>query len=61
MIGVFHDLNLARQFGDSVLIMNDGTIAAQGTIEETMNGEILRKIYGVDIRAFMRESLGKWQ
>jgi iron complex transport system ATP-binding protein len=60
LIGVFHDLNLARQFGDSILIMNSGTVAAHGTIEKTMNGEILQKIYGVDIHAFMRESLGKW-
>jgi iron complex transport system ATP-binding protein len=60
LIGVFHDLNLARQFGDSVLIMNEGTVTASGIIEETMNGEILQKIYGIDICAFMQESLGKW-
>jgi len=61
LIGVFHDLNLAKRFGDSVLMMNDGTIAACGAIGQTMSDEILQKIYSIDIGAFMRESLEKWK
>jgi iron complex transport system ATP-binding protein len=58
---VFHDLNLARRFGDTAIVMQDGTIAATGTIEEIMNSKILQTVYGIYIRAFMRESLKKWQ
>ena len=60
LVAVFHDLNLARQFGDTALLMHNGTVAAAGEIAETLRGEILQRVYGVDIRGFMRESLGKW-
>jgi iron complex transport system ATP-binding protein len=61
LIGVFHDLNLARRFGDTAIVMNGGTIAASGTIEETLNGETVSGVYGVDIRGFMLESLERWK
>jgi iron complex transport system ATP-binding protein len=61
LIGVFHDLNLARQFGDTAIVMNNGIIAANGTIEETLNDETLQSVYGIDVRGFMLESLEKWR
>lgn len=60
LIGVFHDLNMARRFGDTALVLNNGEIAANGKIEEVLNGEVLNTIYGIDIRAFMKESLEAW-
>jgi iron complex transport system ATP-binding protein len=61
LISVFHDLNLARQFSDTAIVLNNGTIAANGNIDEVLNGEVLSGVYGIDIRAFMRESLGRWE
>ncbi|MDR2923951.1 MAG: ABC transporter ATP-binding protein [Treponema sp.] len=61
LIGVFHDLNLARYFGDTALLMNEGNLAACGTIDEMLGGEIPQTVYGIDIRAFMLESLEKWK
>ena len=61
LIGVFHDLNLARHFGDSAVLINDGTLAARGTVEETLNSETIQAVYGIDIRAFMLKSLEKWR
>jgi len=60
LIGVFHDLNLARYFCDTAILMNDGDLAAYGSIEEVLNSTILDTVYGIDIRSFMRESLEKW-
>jgi iron complex transport system ATP-binding protein len=60
-IGVFHDLNLVRQFGDAVILMNSGAIAAAGKPDEALAGETLQAVYGLDIRGFMLESLEKWQ
>jgi len=60
LISVFHDLNLARQFSDTAIVLHNGTIAAGGKIDEVLNSEILSNVYGIDIRAFMRESLGRW-
>jgi iron complex transport system ATP-binding protein len=61
LVGVFHDLNLVHHFGDSALLLNGGRPAASGGIAETLNGETLRAVYGVDIRGFMLESLAKWE
>ncbi len=61
LISVFHDLNLARRFGDTAVIMNNGTIAADGKTEDVLNSETLNSVYGIDIRKFMRESLEKWR
>jgi iron complex transport system ATP-binding protein len=58
---VFHDLNLARRFGDTALVMTDGTTAACGTVEKALNRETLHKVYGIDIHAFMLESLEGWK
>ncbi|MCL2762466.1 MAG: ABC transporter ATP-binding protein [Treponema sp.] len=60
IIGVFHDLNLARHFGDTAIALHNGTIAAHGTITDVLHNDILQTVYDIDIRAFMRESLGKW-
>jgi iron complex transport system ATP-binding protein len=61
LIGVFHDLNLSRYFGDTAILMNEGNLAACGTIEEVLDSGIPKAVYGIDIRAFMRESLEKWK
>jgi iron complex transport system ATP-binding protein len=61
LIGVFHDLNLARYFGDTAILMSEGNLAACGNIEEILNGKIPQAVYGIDIRAFMLESLEKWK
>ncbi|MCL2231228.1 MAG: ABC transporter ATP-binding protein [Treponema sp.] len=61
MIGVFHDLNMARQFGDKTIVMNDGKIAARTDIGEVLSGEVLNTVYGVDIRSFIIKSLEMWK
>jgi len=61
VIGVFHDLNVARHFGDTAIVLDNGTVAAAGKIEEVLNNDLLNAVYGINIRAFMLESLEKWQ
>jgi len=61
LISVFHDLNLARLFCDTAIVLNNGTIAGGGKIDEVFNSWILNEVYGIDIRVFMRESLEKWK
>jgi iron complex transport system ATP-binding protein len=61
LIGVFHDLNLARYFGDKAILMNEGNVAACGKIDKILDSEIPETVYGLDIRAFMQKSLEKWK
>ena len=61
VIGVFHDLNLARCFGDTAVLLNNGAIASCGKFDEALNREILQAVYGIDIYGFMRESFEMWK
>ena len=46
---VLHDLSLAAQFSDQLLLLADGKIQAQGTPQEVLQPQILRQVYQVDI------------
>ena len=61
LISVFHDLNLARLFSDTALVLDNGKIAANGKIDEVLDSGILSGVYGIDIRAFMKESFERWK
>ena len=61
VIAVLHDLNLARRYAGSVILMNNGGLVSSGACETVLSGAVLKEIYGIDIRGFMLESLGKWR
>jgi iron complex transport system ATP-binding protein len=61
VITVLHDLNLVRRFGATAALLHEGELADFGPPEKVLNEGTLTKIYGMDIRAFMLESLEKWQ
>lgn len=61
LIGVFHDLNLARHFAGAAIVMNNGKVTARGSTEEALNDKTLQEVYGIDVSGFMRQSLEKWK
>jgi iron complex transport system ATP-binding protein len=61
VIAVLHELNMARRFADSALLINHGVIAASGKCETVLAGETLKEAYGMDIKTFMLESLEMWR
>jgi iron complex transport system ATP-binding protein len=61
VIAVLHDLVLARRFCRQAVLMADGKAAAYGLPEELFAGAALKEVYGMDVRKFMLESLGKWE
>jgi iron complex transport system ATP-binding protein len=60
IVAVLHDLNLVHRFSGRAVLMCRGMLAACGKSDEVLNSGVLREVYGMDIRAFMRESLEKW-
>jgi iron complex transport system ATP-binding protein len=61
VIAVLHDLNLARAFADTAALMNgQGELSAFGKCESVLAGKNLEEVYGLDIKAFMLESLQRW-
>lgn len=45
MISVFHDLNLASEYCDRLLLIDNGIIFAEGKPEEVLKYEILEEVY----------------
>ncbi|MDR2596850.1 MAG: ABC transporter ATP-binding protein [Treponema sp.] len=61
LIGVFHDFNLARRFGDTAVVLNNGTIAAAGNTEDVLKSKTFNDVFGIDVRSYMLSSFEKWK
>lgn len=61
VVAVLHDLNLVQNFGDRVLMLNDGIIKGHGNAKEVLNNNDLEEVYGIDIKSFMVKTLEKWR
>lgn len=51
VIGVFHDLNLASQYCDRLIMVLNGTIVADGAPSEVLTPERVREVYGAEVIA----------
>jgi iron complex transport system ATP-binding protein len=49
VLTVLHDLNLAAAFGDRLILMNQGRVDSEGSPEEVLQPEIIRRVYGVEV------------
>ena len=47
IVSVTHDLNLALQFSDHVLILDKGRLAAQGQTSEVLTPSCIERVFGV--------------
>jgi iron complex transport system ATP-binding protein len=60
VIAVLHDLNLARSFARRLILLDRGEISAGGPAAEVLDSPALDAAYGMNIPAFMRDSLKLW-
>ena len=49
-IVVLHDLNLAAQYCDELVLLDHGRIAARGTPDEVLRAEVLEPVYRIGMR-----------
>ncbi len=49
-VAVIHDINLALQYADSVLLINNGSVIANGPPSEVITADNLFKVYGLKCR-----------
>jgi iron complex transport system ATP-binding protein len=49
VVAVLHDLNLAAQFSEKILLMKDGKIFSQGAPEDVLTPENIREVYGMEV------------
>lgn len=57
---VLHDLSLALEYADSLVVLYEGTCLFQGTPEETFQSGCLDKAFGVEMRRFSTEDGWKY-
>jgi len=48
IFSAIHDLNLAAKFCDWLILLNKGKIVSQGTPEEVLTEDMMRKVFNVD-------------
>ena len=49
VVSVTHDLNLALQFADRVLVLDQGRMAGDGPPQEVLNSELIDRVFGVTV------------
>jgi iron complex transport system ATP-binding protein len=49
VIWVSHDLNLAAEFCERIVVIHEGAVAADGTPAEVIRAEMLEAVYGVRV------------
>ncbi|MFT8356833.1 MAG: ABC transporter ATP-binding protein [Bifidobacterium aquikefiri] len=50
IIMVIHDINLAARYADWILAMKDGTCDTFGTPSEVITPDVIRRVFGMDVR-----------
>ncbi len=50
IVTVLHDINFAARYSDSIVAMKDGEIAAFGTPDEIMQGDLLTEIFETEVQ-----------
>ncbi|MCL1808866.1 MAG: ABC transporter ATP-binding protein [Clostridiales bacterium] len=61
VIGVLHDINLAMQLSENILVMKNGETQAYGKTSEVVTGNLLEKVYEIDVARYMAQSLKRWE
>lgn len=59
--GVLHDLNLASNLANQVLLLKEGITVAQGSWQDVCTKERLEMVFGMDVHGYMNESLERWR
>lgn len=64
VIVVLHDLNMASRFCDRLVLMHQGGIVGEGSIDDLLQDQLIQKTYGIELQIFCNESgyaLTPWQ
>jgi iron complex transport system ATP-binding protein len=47
VLAILHDLNLAAEFADRVIVLSRGQVVAEGPCSDTLSDEIIANVYGI--------------
>ena len=49
VMAILHDLNLAAQYGDRIVMLQQGEIAACGDVDEVLTPPLIRDLFAIDV------------
>jgi iron complex transport system ATP-binding protein len=49
VVGVFHDLNLAAEYCQRLVVFHAGRLVADGTPQEVLTADLVRRVYGAEV------------
>ena len=49
IMAALHDLNLAAQYCDRIIMLKEGSIFAEGSVSNVVTPENVRQVYGADV------------
>ena len=52
IVAALHDINLASQYGDRIIVLKDGAIYKEGRPQEVIDTPTLREAFGLDVTIF---------
>ena len=61
LVCVLHELQLAANFADWLLLVADGELVAQGRPDAVLHSDLLSQVYRWPIRAERQPASGRWQ
>jgi len=48
VVAVLHDINLALQYADNVLLLKEGNVVRQGPPAQTIDAAVLKEVFGIE-------------
>ncbi len=55
---VLHDLHLASKVADKLVALNDGAVAATGSVDSVLSGQVLRDVFSVNAQVLSNDKDG---
>ena len=49
IVSTFHNINMAADYCNRLVLLSHGEMVAQGVPEEVLTAENMRKVYGIDV------------
>lgn len=58
VVAVLHDLNLAAQYADHLIMLKKGKVVAAGSPQEVMTCENIHRVFGIEVNLMQHPELG---
>ena len=59
VVVVSHDLNLAAEYCQKLILLHDGKVAVQGPAEQVIRKEVLEEVYGTEVTVQTNQTTGR--